>query len=404
MATGVAMPRSIRTGQCPAMPNALAALLAAALVASHSTVLAAPDADGEKWVQLVPAGTFSGRAGGGPWTTGDKASMETIVANTRQYAGSTDLVIDYDHQAVFGAVPGVGGTAKAAGWIKELQARDDGIWGRVEWTAAASAAIKAGEYRYLSPVFYHDKSTGRVLAIRMAGLTNTPNLDLVAVAASALLPNNNPTGDNMDKILSALGLAKGTNEDGVVAAINAHLTSSTAIAKAAGLTEAAKGEEILAAVNSLVTDRTKFAKAAGLAETAKADDIVTAVQSAFAGAKPDPTKFVPIEQVTALQNDVKEMQKTLIGDKAEEAVNTAIKDGKLSPALKDWGLDLYKTDPKKFETFTGSAPVLTKTQLLTPNKTGAAGEALTEAQLAVCSQLGIKPEDMKKTLADQAKA
>ncbi|WP_292331281.1 phage protease [Mesorhizobium sp.] len=386
------------------MQKALAALLSAALVASHSTVLAPPDADGEKWVQLVPAGTFSGRAGGGPWTTGDKAAMETIVANTRQYAGSTDLVIDYDHQAVFGAVPGVGGTAKAAGWIKELQARDDGIWGRVEWTAAASAAIKAGEYRYLSPVFYHDKSTGRVLAIRMAGLTNTPNLDLVAVAASALLPNNNPTGDNMDKILSALGLAKGTNEDGVVAAINAHLTSSTAIAKAAGLTEAAKGEEILAAVNSLVTDRTKFAKAAGLAETAKADDIVTAVQSAFAGAKPDPTKFVPIEQVTALQNDVKEMQKTLIGDKAEEAVNTAIKDGKLAPALKDWGLDLYKTDPKKFETFTGSAPVLTKTQLLTPNKTGAAGEALTEAQLAVCSQLGIKPEDMKKTLADQAKA
>ncbi|RWE48621.1 MAG: hypothetical protein EOS24_34125, partial [Mesorhizobium sp.] len=105
----------------------------------------------------------------GPWVTGDKASMEQIVANTRQYAGSTDLAIDYDHQTVFGAIPGVGGKAPAAGWIKELQARDDGIFGRVEWTAAASAAIKAGEYRYLSPVFFHEKTTGRVLAIRMAG-------------------------------------------------------------------------------------------------------------------------------------------------------------------------------------------------------------------------------------------
>ncbi|WP_167484083.1 phage protease [Mesorhizobium tamadayense] len=398
------MPRSDRTSQCPAMHNALAALLSAALVASNSTALTSADADGDKWVQLVPAGTFSGRAGGGPWTTGDRASMETIVANTRQYAGSTDLVIDYDHQAVFGAVPGVGGTARAAGWIKELQARDDGIWGRVQWTAAASAAIKASEYRYLSPVFFHDKTSGRVLAIRMAGLTNTPNLDLVAVAASALLPNNNPTGDNMDKILSALGLAKGTNEDGVVAAINAHLTSSTAIARAAGLTEAAKPEDVVTAINSIVADRAKFAQAAGLTAAAKSDEIVTAVQSAVAGAKPDPTKFVPIEQVTALQNDVKELQKTLTADKAEEAVNSAIKEGKLAPALKDWGLDLYKADPKKFETFAGSAPVLTTPQLKTPKKDGTAAEALTEAQLAVCSQLGIKPEDFKKTLADEAKA
>jgi hypothetical protein len=48
--------------------------------------------------------------------------------------------------------------------------------------------------------------------------------------------------------------------------------------------------------------------------------------------------------------------------------------------------------------------VLTAPQLKTPKKDGAAGESLTEAQLAVCSQLGIKPEDMKKTLADEAKA
>ncbi|RUY12034.1 hypothetical protein EOA25_04410 [Mesorhizobium sp. M2A.F.Ca.ET.040.01.1.1] len=395
MATAVAMPRRIRTSQIPAMQFALANTLVAAL----SIALTADDAAG-KWVQLTPAGKFRAR-NGGPYDTGDRASMQKIIETTRQFAGSTDLVVDYDHQAI--TAPSVGGRAPAAGWIKELEARPEGIFGRVEWTEAAASAIKAGEYRYISPVFLHEKTTGRVLLIRMAGLTNTPALDMMQVAASALLPNNNPTGDNMDKILSALGLAKGTNEDGVVAAINSYLTSSTAIAKAAGLTETAKPDEILAAVNSLVTDRAKFAKAAGLAETAKADEILTAVNSAVAGARPDPTKFVPIEQVTALQNDVKELQKTLIGDKAEEAVNSAIKDGKLAPALKEWGLDLYKTDPKKFETFTGSAPVLTAPQLKTPRK-GEAGEELTEAQLAVCSQLGIKPEDMKKNLADQAKA
>lgn len=375
--------------------------LANTQVAAFSVALTADDAGG-KWVQLTPAGKFNARNGLGPYDAGDQASMQKIIETTRRFAGSTDLVVDYDHQAI--TAPSVGGRAPAAGWIKELQARPEGIFGRVEWTEAAASAIKAGEYRYISPVFLHEKNTGRVLLIRMAGLTNTPALDMMQVAASALLPNHNPTGDNMDKILSALGLAKGTNEDGVVAAINSYLTSSTAIAKAAGLTETAKPEDVLAAVNSLVTDRAKFAKAAGLKDDAKSDEIVTAVNSAVAGAKPDPAKFVPIEQVTALQNDVKELQKTLIGDKAEEAVNSAIKDGKLAPALKEWGLDLYKTDPKKFETFTGSAPVLTAPQMKTPNKTGAAGEELTEAQLAVCSQLGIKPEDMKKNLAERAKA
>jgi len=383
------------------MPKALAALLSAALVASHSTVLAAGDADGEKWVQLVPAGTFTGRAHGGPWTTGDKVAMQAIVANTRQYAGSTDLVVDYDHQAVFGAVPGVGGTAKAAGWIKELQARDDGIWGRVDWTAAAASAIKASEYRYLSPVFLHDKTSGQVLLIKMASLTNTPNLDLVAVAASALLNVNNQTGDSMDKILAALGLAKGTNEDGVVAAINAHLTSSTVIAKAAGLTETANGEQILAAVNSLVTDRTKFAKAAGLAETAKPEEIVTAVQSAVAG-KVDPAKFVPIAQVTALQDDLKKLRDDVISDKVAEAVNSAIDEGKIAPTLKDWATDYAKKDLESFKTFVGSAPVLTKPQLDARKRDANAGEALDEAQLAVCTAMGLTPEAYKKIIAAEA--
>lgn len=378
------------------MPNALAALLSAALVAAHSTALTAADADGEKWVQLTPAGTFSGRNGQGPWNTGDKASMETIVANTRLYAGTTDLVIDYDHQAVFGAVPGVGGTARAAGWIKELQARDDGIWGRVEWTAAASAAIKAGEYRYLSPVFYHDKSTGRVLAIRMAGLTNTPNLDLVAVAASALLPPNNQTGDSMDKILAALGLAKGTNEDVIATAINALRSSCAAIAKAAGLAETAKQDEVLTAVNAIVADRTKFAQAAGLAATAKSDEIVTAVQSAIA-AKPDPTKFVPITAVAELQTRLNKLESTVVDDKAEEAVNSAMKAGKLIPALKDWGLSLFKADPNKFATFVGSAPVLTDPQLKTPNKKED-GDTLSDSDLAVCTAMGLDPKKFAETL------
>lgn len=378
------------------MQTALAALISAALASTHSTALTAADADG-KWLQLTPAGKFSGRNGQGPWVTGDKASMEQIVANTRQYAGSTDLAIDYDHQTVFGAIPGVGGKAPAAGWIKELQARDDGIWGRVEWTAAASTAIKASEYRYLSPVFFHEKTTGRVLAIRMAGLTNTPNLDLVAVAASALFPLNNPTGDSMEKILAALGLAKGTTEDSVVAAINTMQTSSKAIAKAAGLTETANQTEILTAVNSIVADRTKLATAAGLAADAKADEIVTAVQSAIAG-KVDPTKFVPIAMVTELQGDLKKLREDLTSDKATEAVNSAIEAGKIAPAQKEWALGYAKADLKAFDTFVGNAPVLTASQVREGKRPAGENADLSDSDLAVCNAMGLDPKKFAETL------
>lgn len=373
--------------------------LANTLVAALSVALTAEDAAG-KWVQLTPAGKFRAR-NGGPYDTGDQATMKKIIETTRQFAGSTDLVVDYDHQAI--TAPSVGGRAPAAGWIKELEARPEGIFGRVEWTEAAASAIKAGEYRYISPVFLHEKTTGRVLLIRMAGLTNTPALDMMQVAASALLPNTNSNGDSMDKILAALGLAKGTDEDGVVAAINSHLTNTTAIAKAVGLAGSAKNDEILTAVNSLVTDRAKFAKAAGLAETAKADEIVTAVNSAVAGARPDPTKFVPIAIVADLQSDLKKLREDLDNGKAEEAVNSALAKRKISPKQKEWALDYAKADLKAFETFVGNAPVLLEPQIKTPKK-GEAGEELNEAQLAVCSQLGIKPEDMKKNLAERAKA
>src|SRR5690606_24399592 len=175
---------------------ALRSALAAATVAVCSTAISAADAAGS-WVQLVPAGTFHGRDGRGPWHTEGPEHLQSIVDVTRQLAGSQDLVVDFDHQSIFSATPGVGGLAPAAGWVKELAGREDGIWGRVEWTEEAQSAIRAGKYRYISPVFYHSKQSGKVMAIRLAGLTNLPNLDLAEVAASSLIFPTEPQEDTM---------------------------------------------------------------------------------------------------------------------------------------------------------------------------------------------------------------
>ncbi|PZO81611.1 MAG: hypothetical protein DI629_03480 [Mesorhizobium amorphae] len=346
------------------------------LIALAAPVAALPaDAAGGAWVQLCPAGSFQARDGRGPFEAGHGEALQAIVDRTKSIAGATELVIDYDHQTVFGARDGVGGTAKAAGWVKELQVRDDGIWGRVEWTAAAAEAIRAQEYRYLSPVLLQSKATGKVLAIRMAALTNTPALDLAQVAASADLASLSTEQFNeeppMKKVLSALGLADDAGEDAALSAVNKLLSGSTAIAQAAGLQAGAEP---------------------------------TAVIAAFAAkAKPDPTEFVPFSVVSELQTQVKALTDAGAASKAEAAVALAIQQGKLSPGQRDWGLDLAKADLAKFEAYAAGAPTLTKQQTSTKAATKEGGGTVLDAtQLEAARALGMKPEAYAATLAAEA--
>lgn len=335
------------------------------LVAAHATMIGdAALADGDKWVQLLPLGRFSGRDGRGPYETTSAAHMQQVIDATRKRAGSAELVIDYDHQTIFSAVPGVGGNAPAAGWIKDFEVRDDGLWGRVEWTARATRAIQRGEYRYISPVYHHDKS-GKITVLLNAGLTNVPNLDLAAVAASASL---NPQEPDMKQIALALGLAEEADENAILAAITAVQSSASAIAIAAGL-----------------------------AATANPNEIVVAVQSAVAG-KADPAKFVPVDQVTALQTEIKDLRTRLDGDAADVAVNKAIEDGKLVPALKDWALAYHKSDAAGFKKYVDGMPVLTAAQRASASAPNAsADQDLTAEDMAVMSQLGLSKEAFLKS-------
>lgn len=373
-------------------------------LATYSTFAGTVDAlaaDGatSAWMLLVPAGSFEARDGR-KFVSGSQAEMQAIVARTRQYHGTTDIVVDYDHQSVFGAKDGVGGTARAAGWIKQLEVRGDGIWGRIEWTPAALEAIRAGEYRYLSPVIPHRKD-GRIIIILNAALTNTPALDLTAAAASSQLSNLNLSdeGNDMEKILKALGLAEGSGEDAVLSAINGLLTNSTAIAAAVGLQADAKHGDILAAVNTALSDRAAIATAAGKTASDKTDDIVDAVRSALKAGNPDPAKYVPISVVTELRDELKEVKDATLSEKAENAVSAAIKDGRVTPGQKEWALSYAKSDLAGFEGYIKGAPVLTASQMTVTKREDNGRVPLDDAQRAVCSALGLSEEEYRKQLA-----
>jgi Mu-like prophage I protein len=142
-----------------------------------------------QWIQLIPAGTFSTNDGRGPFYNYEP---QAVVRVSREFLKG-GLPIDFDH-ATDRAAP-EGRPAPAVGWIRDFRVVAGAIQGRVEWTPLGAAALKAKEYRFISPVLQFDPPagsdkgamTGRVLFIRRAALTNNPALDqLPALAASRI--------------------------------------------------------------------------------------------------------------------------------------------------------------------------------------------------------------------------
>ena len=157
-------------------------------------------------IQLFPFGRFypaDGRAeGAGGWYVDD--SNGYALADSIN-ALDIDLMIDYEHQTLYLEKNGQGNPA--AGWIKQVEYRpNEGLFAEVAWTDKAASQIKAGEYRYISPLFIPD-SNGRVVQVLNAALTNRPALHNLAEAfalSQQFKQFNQPEGQPMLKLLQQL--------------------------------------------------------------------------------------------------------------------------------------------------------------------------------------------------------
>lgn len=337
-----------------------------------------------KRLRIVPFGPFKGRDGRGPWLLKGKAHAEQVIAATREYLNGVDMLVNYDHQSEYAAVPGVGGVARAAGWINPdtLEVGEDGIYASVEWTAAAEAALQAREYRYYSPHFRQRPPSGEVTRIINVGLTNSPNIEVSALASQSFGQEAGAfnEGSSMKKIamllsataLTALGLRADSEDE---AAINA-------IDKLAG--EKNGDAAILASV------RTRFK----LADDAGEEAVLNAIAAAATPGDPDPSKFVPIAVVTDIQKQLGALQE----DKVLACVDAAIEDGKLTPAQKDWAVKLGKQDLGELNSFLATAPAFKGGKVI-EGQPGQEASKLTEEERVVCSVMGWSEEaflDQKK--------
>lgn len=224
--------------------------------------------------KLFPLGTFHRWDFPKDGITFDTKFLEAMVRNFRK--NGRRLPIDYFHRG-FSQNDGQPTDDKvAAGWIVDLEIRDDGLWMLNTWTDRAERYILADELAYLSPSFSEnatDPKTGKAQGPTLfgAGLLNDPFLqELPRVAASDAPPpaDEAKKGDAMkEKICALLGLPVEASDDEVIAKLQAALGGQKEAVEAA----AAEAKVLTASRD----DAHRALSAAQTALKAKADEVVS---------------------------------------------------------------------------------------------------------------------------------
>jgi len=327
-----------------------------------------------EWIRLLPLGMVELSDSRESFEV-DAASLAAMVTAFR--SRGVDLVIDYEHQSLHGE------RAPAAGWIKDLQARPDGLWAKVEWTRQAREYLLSKEYRYFSPVLRLDPSSRRPLALLHLGLTNVPAIkrlpalvakwggpagaavDVAGALGSEDQASMNPgqeRGNTMDKVKELLGLGPEANEEEVAARI---LEVWGELAAALNLPPEASLSQIKEALAALQAGE------ASLRESS---------------------------------NELAALKTRLAAEAADRAVGEALQLGKISPAQKAWALEYFRRDPEGFSTYVTRAPKAVPVDELLALRGGersAAAELLPE-EVALCRSLHLAPEEYLKAKGQTA--
>ncbi|MEO0632906.1 MAG: phage protease [Pseudomonadota bacterium] len=285
-----------------------------------------PNSGAPEWVHLLPLGKVVGRDGRA-WSLPDP---NKVIAAFQQ--GNVDLPIDFEHQSERG-VESKTGPIPAAGWIKRLELRSNGIWGRVEWTEQARTLIAEKAYRYLSPGIRHT-ADGQIEALSSAGLVHHPNLHLTALASQE---EKMDTVDLKKMIVDLLGMDISAPDDEVFSALKAKLN-----------------------------------------------------------AEPDPEKYVPLSALNGLLTERSEHLLSAGAARVEQKVTQALATGHISPAMKEWATSLCTQNEASFDAFVAksSTPFADIHKSFShmsapPNDARKAGQAESALASSICAQLGL---------------
>lgn len=162
---------------------------------------------GPEWIKIAPRGKFTTR-------DGRVFDVDPELLAARFVEDGVDLPIDIDHATVKKAM--FGEAAPAVGWVSKLEARTDGLYGKVEWLTEGLRVLSARTHRYISPTLKHDDN-GKAYWLHSAALVAAPAASMAAVASADLSKQEEP---NMLKaIAAALGLSEDASEASCLSAL-----------------------------------------------------------------------------------------------------------------------------------------------------------------------------------------
>ncbi len=257
------------------------------------------------------------------------------------------ILYDYEHNSLWG-------DSIAAGWITKLvYVAGKGVYARVEWVDDAAEAIAGKKYRYSSPCFLYDH-TGRIVQLLSVALTNNPalgDLGAVALARQAAL-SALPVGGLAALFLNAAGALPGFSTDatgGIPGNPSGDLDMTP--------------EQIAALTSERDTLTTRVAALVAERDQANAE-------------------------LAALRKQVADDQAAADAAKRKDVIEAALTAGHLMPAQKEFAESLDTASLTKFIETLKPVAILSKQVDGKPGSTA----ALTADELAMCSRLGVTPE------------
>lgn len=294
-----------------------------------------------------------------------------------------DIVIDYEHQTLLDV------QAPAGGWIKDLYKGADAIIAKVEWTAKAAEYLKNKEYRYLSPVVMVRKKDQKATSIHSVALTNTPAIDgMFAIVNSLDIDVDDDLERRKNMELKELAKMLGLPETATEEEIKKALENVTKEAAKSGDKEPDKKPDEKPDEgsrpedgNELVANSTILSML-GLKADARTEDVAASIMALRAGGIDVQAELLVLKQ---------QMQEK----EADEAVQTALKAGKITAAQTDWAKEYALKDLKGFGKFVEKAPtVVPQGQIGIQDAPAAAGGG--DVNAVILKNLGISQEDVKK--------
>lgn len=276
-------------------------------------------------------------------------------------------------------------------FFRSMNGVEDKI-GKVEWTPRAEEYLKNKEYKYLSPVVMVRKKDRKAMAIHSVALTNTPAINGMFPMVNSIDINNineNEEEIKMDlkELAVMLGLPETATEDEVKEAISAVRKAVEDKRKA----DQQKPEEKMGqnvdkgepgcepVANSIVLSLL------GLEANARTEDVAAAVMALKAGGAD--------AEILELKRELKERN-------ADDLVQMALKDGKITAAQKEWAKAYALSDKEGFKSFLDKAPVVVPQGRL-DLKDAPKSEQM-EYDTAILKNCGISEEDVKKYFKGEA--